>query len=105
MRRREFLGVLGAAVALPLAVRAQQPERMRRIGVMSVFGENDADAQSSVRGLVQRLDELGWTAGRNLDIDYLTIKWDVLAGVHRQQLRWHSGGDSHIYVHVSWVRA
>ena len=71
MRRREFITLLGGtAVGWPLAARAQQGERMRRIGVMLVFDESDADAQSSVRGLVQRLDELGWTAGRNLDIDY-----------------------------------
>ena len=71
IRRREVITLLGGAAAgWPLAARAQQGERMRRIGVMLVFDESDADAQSSVRGLVKRLDELGWTAGRNLDIDY-----------------------------------
>jgi putative ABC transport system substrate-binding protein len=70
MKRREFITLLGgAAVAWPLTARAQ-PQRMRRIGIMLVFDENDSDAQSSVRVLVHRLDELGWTAGRNLHIDY-----------------------------------
>jgi putative tryptophan/tyrosine transport system substrate-binding protein len=71
MRRREFITLLGgAAVAWPFAARAQQGERMRRIGIVTVFSESDPEGQSRLRVLVQRLGELGWTEGRNLHIDY-----------------------------------
>jgi putative ABC transport system substrate-binding protein len=70
MKRREVITLLGGAAAWPLAARAQQPDRMRRIGVVTVFRESDPEAQSQIRVLVQRLDQLGWTEGRNLRIDY-----------------------------------
>ena len=70
MRRRNFIALLGsAAVAWPLAARAQQGERMRRIGVLSTFAESDPEAQSMVGALDQTLQELGWVEGRNLRID------------------------------------
>jgi putative ABC transport system substrate-binding protein len=81
MRRREFILTLSAAAAWPLAARAQQPERMRRIGIVTVFGESDSEAGSQVRVLVQRLGELGWTEGHNLRIDY---RWDA---AERRQAR------------------
>jgi putative ABC transport system substrate-binding protein len=70
MRRREFITLLGstAAAAWPLAARAQQGERMRRIGVLGIA--DDVEAQSWVSVLVTRLQELGWTNGRNVQIDY-----------------------------------
>ena len=75
MRRREFLGVLGGAAAVwPLAVRAQQGERVRRIGVLSSFAETDQDAQARLTALREGLQALGWTAGRNLQFD---IRWFV----------------------------
>ena len=85
MRRREFIALLGSAAAAtgPLAAQAQQAERMRRIGVLLVFAANDTDAQSSVGGLVQRLDELGWTAGRNVHINY---RWEASDGERAQSL-------------------
>ena len=66
MRRREFITLLGstAAAAWPLAARAQQGERMRRIGVLGIA--DDVEAQSWVSVLVRRLQELGWTDGRNV---------------------------------------
>jgi ABC-type uncharacterized transport system substrate-binding protein len=72
MRRREFITLLGgAAVAWPLAVRAQQPERMRRIGVlMSGAGADDPDGQARSAAFLQGLQQLGWTDGRNIRVDY-----------------------------------
>ena len=70
MRRREFITLLGAATTWPLAVRAQQPERVRRIGVLSNVGESDMEAQSMVVALHQALRELGWVEGRNIRIDH-----------------------------------
>ena len=71
MRRREFITLIGgAAAAWPLAARGQQPERKRRIGILTLFTESDHEARSWTNALVQRLQELGWTDGRNLYIDY-----------------------------------
>ena len=70
MQRRDFLGVLGGAAAWPLVARAQQPERMRRIGVLMPFSETDAEGKLELAGFASRLQDLGWTAGRNLRIDY-----------------------------------
>ena len=70
MRRREFITLLGgAAVAWPLAVRAQQPERMRRIGVLAPTAPDDAEAQTRFAALRQGLRRFGWIEGRNLQID------------------------------------
>jgi putative ABC transport system substrate-binding protein len=70
IRRREFIATLGGAAAWPLAARAQQPGGMRRIGILTTFTETDREARSWTKTLVQRLQELGWTDGRNLRIDY-----------------------------------
>ena len=71
MRRREFITLLGgAAVAWPLAVRAQQGERMRRIGVLMPQTADDQEAQTRVGAFVQALSQLGWTIGHNVRIDY-----------------------------------
>jgi len=69
--RREFITVLGgSAAAWPLAARAQQPERMRRIGVLIGFAEDDHEQRARTAAFLKRLQELGWTDGRNLRIDY-----------------------------------
>ena len=69
MRRREFLSLVGAmAASVPLAARAQ--ERVRRIGVLSNPGPDDAEMQARSAAFVQRLQELGWIVGRNLQIDF-----------------------------------
>jgi putative tryptophan/tyrosine transport system substrate-binding protein len=71
MRRREFITLLGgAAAAWPLAARAQQPERMRRVGVLMPFVAGDPEAQLRSTVFAQSLQQLGWTVGRNLQIDY-----------------------------------
>jgi putative ABC transport system substrate-binding protein len=74
MRRREFITLVGgAAVAWPIAVRAQQDDRMRRIGVLLGLAANDPEAQAYVASLQQGLQEAGWTVGRNVRIDYRWI--------------------------------
>jgi putative ABC transport system substrate-binding protein len=71
MRRREFITLIGAAAAWPLAARAQQRERMRRIGVVTggSAGE-DSDSHANVAALRQGLQQLGWSEGGNVRIDY-----------------------------------
>jgi putative tryptophan/tyrosine transport system substrate-binding protein len=71
MKRRTFIALLsGGAAAWPLAARAQQGERMRRIGVLMHLPENDPETQARVRALLEGLQQLGWTDGRNVRIDY-----------------------------------
>ena len=70
MRRREFISLLGGAAAWPLAARAQQPQQMRRIGVLMNVAADDPEAPARVGVLSQGLAELGWTIGRNVRIDY-----------------------------------
>jgi putative ABC transport system substrate-binding protein len=70
MRRRNFIkGIVGSAVAWPLAVRAQQQEGVRRIGVLMNLAEDDPEASARISSFVQRLNQLGWTEGRNLQIE------------------------------------
>ena len=82
MRRREFITLLGCAVVWPLAVRAQQPERVRRIGVIIEFDENDLEAKAYPSGLTRGLAQLGWIDGRNVRID---IRW-AAGSVERMQM-------------------
>jgi ABC-type uncharacterized transport system substrate-binding protein len=70
MRRRGFITLLGGAVAWPPAALAQQPERMRRIGVLMTINADDAEAQARIAAFVQGLQQLGWTVGKNVRIDY-----------------------------------
>ena len=71
MRRREFITLLGgAAAAWPLAARAQQGERMRRIGVLMNLTADDPEGQARIAAFLQGLQQLGWTDGRNVRIDY-----------------------------------
>src|SRR5215472_5619871 len=70
MKRREFITLLGGtAVAWPLAARAQQPARMRRIGVLLPYDANDREGQARMAALQQALAELGWSDGGNVRID------------------------------------
>jgi putative ABC transport system substrate-binding protein len=80
MRRREFIAGLGAA-AWPMTARAQQGERVRRIGVLMPFDENDPIAKPRVSALTQALAGLGWIDGRNLRMD---LRW---AGVDINRMR------------------
>ena len=71
MTRREFITLLGgAAVAWPLAARAQQGEQMRRIGALMNLAENDPEGQARNAAFLQGLQQLGWTDGRNVRIEY-----------------------------------
>jgi hypothetical protein len=71
LKRREFITLLGgAAVAWPLAARAQQGERLRRIGVLMATAENDSQTQHRLAALRDGLQKLGWTEGRNLRSEY-----------------------------------
>ena len=70
MRRREFITLLGGAVAWPLAARAQQqPDRARRIGVLMNQAADDPEGQARLIAFVQALQQWGWTDGRNVRID------------------------------------
>jgi putative ABC transport system substrate-binding protein len=70
VKRREFITLLGGAAAWPLAARAQQPDRVRRIGILLPFVENDAEALLRVDALKQAMRGLGWSEGHNLSIYY-----------------------------------
>ena len=71
MRRREFIAFAGGAVAAwPSCAGAQQPERMRRVGVLMGIAESDPAQQSFVSAFTAALQELGWQPGRNIQIDY-----------------------------------
>jgi putative ABC transport system substrate-binding protein len=69
MRRREFITLLGGVAAWPLAARAQQPDRMRRIGALAGIAD-DAEGQARFAAFQQGLQQLGWTEGHNVRIDY-----------------------------------
>jgi putative tryptophan/tyrosine transport system substrate-binding protein len=77
MRRRDFITLLGGAVAWPMAARAQQPERMRRIGVLMTVSENDPEGQARLAALRQGLNQLGWAEGKNLAIEYRWAGGDI----------------------------
>ena len=70
MRRRQFIAGLGSAAALPLLARAQQPQRVRRIGVFTNAPSDDPITQADRAILLERLQELGWTVGRNVQIEW-----------------------------------
>jgi putative ABC transport system substrate-binding protein len=70
MRRREFIGLVGGAAAWPVVTQAQQSERMRRIGWLVGFAEQDPEAQSRTTVMVRALGDIGWIVGRNLHLDF-----------------------------------
>jgi putative tryptophan/tyrosine transport system substrate-binding protein len=72
MKRREFIAGLGSAAAWPLTARAEQGERLRRVGVLVPYDENDRLAKARVSAFTQALADMGWTEGRNVRID---IRW------------------------------
>jgi len=70
MRRRDFIaGIAGSAAAWPLTAHAQQGDRMRRMGVLMGYAENDSEAQAWVAAFREELEKLGWTDGRNISIE------------------------------------
>jgi putative ABC transport system substrate-binding protein len=83
MKRRDFINLLASAAAAgPLAARAQQPERMRHIGVLMGFAEDDPEIKARLAAFRQGLEKRGWTEGRNVRIDYRF----ALAGAQAQVL-------------------
>ena len=85
MRRRDFIkGIAGSVVAWPITARAQQLERMRRIGVILPAAANDAEFQTWVGAFLQALAQLGWIIGRNVRIE---IRW---ATVNHAEIRKHA---------------
>jgi putative tryptophan/tyrosine transport system substrate-binding protein len=74
MKRREFIALVGGVAAMPLAARAQQNERVRRIGVLMPFAKDSPEGQARVAAFLQEIQKLGWTEGRNLQIEY---RWDA----------------------------
>jgi putative tryptophan/tyrosine transport system substrate-binding protein len=81
VQRREFITLLGGAAAgWPLCARAQQPERVRRIGVLMYWPADDAEGQARLAAFAQALKQLGWSDGRNLRID---TRWATADDIHR----------------------
>jgi putative tryptophan/tyrosine transport system substrate-binding protein len=78
MKRREFIAGVGVTAAWPFAVKAQQGESKKRVGVLMARPENDAEGQENVVAFQQALEQTGWKPGRNVEIDY----------------RWHAGSAS-----------
>ena len=74
IRRREFIAALGGAAVWPISTRAQQRERMRRIGHLTTLGAADPQSLARVTAFVQALQDLGWTVGRNVQVDY---RWEA----------------------------
>jgi putative ABC transport system substrate-binding protein len=87
MKRRTFITLLGGAAAWPLAARAQRPEKMRRIGVLLSFAVDDPEALARVATFLQALQQLGWTDGHNVRIDYRMTAEGTLAGHRRPRVR------------------
>src|SRR5262245_50714830 len=89
-KRREFITLLGGAAAWPFAARAQQSERVRRVGVLA-FGTaaNDPDLQARMAAFTQGLQQLGWTDGRNVQVEY----------------RWSAGNDAETRKHAAQLVA
>src|SRR5262245_55085505 len=83
IERREFIVTLGSAAAWPVVARAQQGERMRRIGVLMGFADNDPEARLWIARFTQGLSELGWIVGRNLQMD---IRWDADSSIDQRQI-------------------
>ena len=70
MKRREFITLLGGAAAWPLTAHAQQPERIRRVGVLVGLAENDPEIKARLAGFRQGLEKFGWSEGSTVRIDY-----------------------------------
>ena len=70
IKRREFITLLGGAAVWPIAARAQQPDRMKRLGVLIGLAEHDPEAKARLVGFWQAFERLGWFEGRNVLVDY-----------------------------------
>src|SRR5262245_64289878 len=81
MKRREFITLLGGATAWPLAAKAQQAERTRRIGVLMGRASGDPEGQKQAAALQRGLEELHWSSPRNIEIEY---RWQAGDDVRAQ---------------------
>jgi putative ABC transport system substrate-binding protein len=77
VKRRDFITLVGGAVAWPFAASAQQSERMRRVGVLMPFSADDPEGKRQLAAFAQQLQGFGWTDGRNLQIDYRWSSGDI----------------------------
>src|SRR5262245_53619981 len=77
MRRRQFITLIGVAAAWPIAARAEQAERLRRIGVLMLQRADDPFGQAYLTAFVNALESLGWIVGRNVEIDARWTAADV----------------------------
>jgi putative ABC transport system substrate-binding protein len=77
LRRRDFIALFGGAAPWPLAARAQQRDRMRRIGVLMPYDENDPQGNRDYSAFTQALADLGWTEGRNVRMDSRWASGDI----------------------------
>src|SRR5262245_26435728 len=84
MRRRDFITLIGGAAAWPIVARAQQAERMRRVGILLPGTEDSSVDQARLRTFLQELQHLGWSIGRNIEID---TRW---AGPQADAIRRHA---------------
>jgi len=84
IRRREFIGLLGGTAAWPLTAHGQQSDRVRRVGVLMALAADDPDAPERIGAFMQGLQQLGWTVGRNVQVD---TRW---AGTNTDDLRRHA---------------
>ena len=82
MRRRAFINLLGGAVVWPAVARAQPSERMRRIGVLMFLAEDDPGAKTRIAAFIEGPQQLGWTIGRNVQID---IRWGAADAVRSRK--------------------
>jgi hypothetical protein len=100
MKRRDFIAVLGGAAAWPLSARAQQGDRVRRIGVLMSIDENDPIGKRIHSAFAQVLGDLGWTDGRNLRIDLRWGRGDInriRALARRGRLKTGNAGDEQMF--------
>src|SRR3954453_1797242 len=72
MRRRDLIVLLGGTLGSPLVARAQQQGRLRRIGVLMALEESEPEGKAQLLGFTQLLSDLGWTVGRNLQME---VRW------------------------------
>jgi putative ABC transport system substrate-binding protein len=82
IRRRQFITLIGGVAAWPLAARGQQPERIRRIGMLMNRVADDPEAQARLKAFVQGLQQLGWAEGRNVRMD---VRWTAGVADHLQR--------------------
>jgi len=82
MKRREFISLIGGAAAWPLATRAQQPEKVRRIGILMLLAEDDPAAKIRIEALIEGLQQLDWIVGRNVQAD---IRWGATDAVRSRR--------------------